>query len=205
MNETGTDLESELEKGNCIIEQPNETNLLSPFQTHYYQAIYDDQGKDADTEDKIPFNQVDFDSIKTFALFPLKGSPIQTAFVIPYVKGFRLIYRKEGVYAFGASSEKPGHLVAAQKMYSYIFGLVEDDGSDYLKLVEKGEIGSLKKVNFVGGFRVIFAPALIYAPPNPDGSKPKILDIVGSVEVAEQTRTIDGIDIDFKVLNLKYA
>ena len=109
-------------------------NPISPYQSHYFQAIYDHEGHEAATELDTPFNQIDFERLKSFCLYPLVGSPLQVALVINYTPGFRLIYRKEGVLNLGTDPNRPGRLVPQQGAYTYILGLVEDDGSEALKL-----------------------------------------------------------------------
>lgn len=157
---------------------------LSPFQSHYYQAIYDLEGKDAQTEMDTKFNEIDFDRLKTFALFPRAGCPLQVAILVDYEPGYRLIYRKEGIMNMCPDPENPGRLVPQQGAYTYILGLVEDDGSEELKLTEKGEICSLKAVDFAGGFRIIFPP---------DGR----LQVVGAYDVSQSEEDLGGTKVQF--------
>ena len=165
-------------------------NPISPYQSHYFQAIYDHEGHEAATELDTPFNQIDFERLKSFCLYPLVGSPLQTAIVIDYTPGFRLIYRKEGVLNLGTDPNRPGRLVPQQGAYTYILGLVEDDGSDSLRLIEKGEICSLKAVDFRGGFRIILTP---------DGK----LNAVGSYEVEQEEREVAGVMVQFIHFHIK--
>jgi hypothetical protein len=157
---------------------------LSPFQSHYFQAIYDLEGKDAQTEMDIKFNEIDFDRLKTFAIFPRAGCPLLVALLVDCEPGFRLIYRKEGVMHMGPDPMNPGRLVPSQGAYTYILGLVEDDGTEELKLTEKGEICSLKAVDFAGGFRIILPP---------DGR----LQVVGAYEVSQSEEEIGGSKVQF--------
>ena len=69
---------------------------LSPFQSHFYQAIYDLEGLDNDTEMDTKFNEIDFGALKVFCIFPRIGSPLPVAILINRAPGYRLIYRKEG-------------------------------------------------------------------------------------------------------------
>jgi hypothetical protein len=159
-------------------------NPISPFQTHYYQAIYDHEGQDAKTEVEIRFNEIEFERLKSFCLYPLRGAPFQVALVVDYTPGFRLIYRKEGILSMVPDPAKPGRLVPQQRAYTYIIGLVEDDGSEDLKRVEKGEICSLKGINFGGGFRVVMTP---------DGK----LQAIGSYDIHEDNQEIAGSPVQF--------
>jgi len=157
---------------------------LTPFESHYWQAIYDFEGKDAVTQMDTALNEVDFNRIKSFALFPIAKQPLQTALVLDYMLGYKLIFRREGSLNMVPSQDKPGMLVVQQKAYTYILGLVEDDGSDELEKIEKGEIGSLKKVDFRGGFRIIMTP---------DGR----LNAVGAYDVHEAVEEVAGQKVQF--------
>jgi hypothetical protein len=159
---------------------------LSPFQSHFYQAIYDLEGLDNDTEMDTKFNEIDFDALKVFCIFPRMGSPILTAILINYAPGHRLIYRRENYLSMVAQPNQDNGvtLVPAQQACSYILGLIEDDGSEEIKLIEKAEIGSLQSVDWSGGFRVVL-PA--------DGK----LEAVGAYGVNQFEKDIDGRKIQF--------
>jgi hypothetical protein len=168
--------------------EKNKVNLISPFQSHYFQALYDEEGKEFDSEDQTPLDKVKFDKLKAFVLFPLPQSPMQAAFVVEYEPGYRLIYRKEGVYSMML---KNTHLATQQGGYTIILGLVVDDGTEEAQLIEKGVIGSLRNVNWGGGFQIIVSP---------EGA----VRIIGSVEVTETLKEVAGKQIQFVHTRIKY-
>ena len=163
---------------------------LSPFQSHFYQAIYDLDGLDNDTEMDTKFNEIDFEALKVFCIFPRIGSPLPVAVLINYAPGYRLIYRKEGRMSMTPDPANGMRLVPAQQAYSYILGLVVDNGSEELKLTEKGEICSLQAVDFSGGFQIALPP---------DGQ----LQAVGAYEVNQFEKDIDGRKIQFIEFTIK--
>ena len=81
-------------------------------------------------------------------------------------------------------------LVPAQQAYSYILGLVVDNGSEELKLTEKGEICTLQGVDFSGGFQIVLPP---------DGQ----LQAVGAYEINQFEKDIDGRKIQFIEFSIK--
>jgi hypothetical protein len=168
-----------------------QNNPISPFESMYWQAIYDFEGKEAQTQlnPETPFNTIDFDKLKSFCLYPLIGSPIQTALVVDYMPGYRLIFRREGQLNMVPNPNKPGVLVPAQVGYTYILGLVEDDGSDNLKLIERG-MASPRLVDWRGGFRVILTP---------DGK----LNAIGSYTIDQEERDIAGVTVQFIHFQIK--
>lgn len=160
------------------------------LESHYYQVIYDLEGKESATElEGIKFHELDWGRVKSFCWFPKPESKLQVALVVTKEPGYRIFARKEGMLSLKRAG-KGNALIPTQKEYAYYLGLYADDGSEYARDVERGLAKTVAHVDWMGGFKV-FMP--------PDGKTA----VVGNFDVIEDRKEIGGKVVQFLEFHIK--